>query len=213
MIKRNYQLEMEREIAKIEKNGVRPKLLLHSCCAPCSSAVLERLTPWFDITVFYYNTNIAPEGEFLHRSEEQKRLIAELPHSGKIDFLCGNYDSGRFLNISRGLESAPEGGERCMRCFLLRLGETARNARRLNFDYFTTTLSISPLKDAQRLNQIGETLSQKFGVKYLFSDFKKKNGYLRSCELSQEYHLYRQDYCGCIFSKQARENVKCHPEQ
>ena len=163
MMKKNYQLEMEKEFARIAEQGIRPRLLLHSCCAPCSSAVLERLTGAFDITVFYYNPNIAPEEEFFHRAEEQKRLIASIPHVGSIDFLCGNYDSERFYRVARGFEAAPEGGERCTRCFTLRLGETARLARKMGFDYFTTTLSISPLKDAQRLNQIGGTLAERFG--------------------------------------------------
>lgn len=212
MIRRNYQIEMEREIAWLNAQNAHPRLLLHSCCAPCSSAVLERLTPFFEITVFYYNPNIAPEAEFRHRAEEQRRLIDVLPHVQPIHFLCGNYDFRRFDRIARGYESVKEGGERCTRCFMLRIGETARMAKKLSFDYFTTTLSISPLKDAQRLNQIGAALSEKFGVKYLFSDFKKKNGYLRSCELSAAYGLYRQDYCGCVFSKMERESVKCHPE-
>ena len=205
MMKKNYQLEMEKEFARIAEQGIHPRLLLHSCCAPCSSAVLERLTGAFDITVFYYNPNIAPEEEFFHRVEEQKRLIASIPHVGSIDFLCGNYDSERFYRVARGFEAAPEGGERCTRCFTLRLGETARLARKMGFDYFTTTLSISPLKDAQRLNQIGGTLAERFGVQYLFSDFKKKDGYRRSCALSEQYGLYRQDYCGCIFSRRERE--------
>ena len=205
MMKKNYQLEMEKEFARIAEQGIHPRLLLHSCCAPCSSAVLERLTGAFDITVFYYNPNIAPEEEFFHRAKEQKRLIASIPHVGSIDFLCGNYDSERFYRVARGFEAAPEGGERCTRCFTLRLGETARLARKMGFDYFTTTLSISPLKDAQCLNQIGGTLAERFGVQYLFSDFKKKDGYRRSCALSEQYGLYRQDYCGCIFSRRERE--------
>lgn len=207
MMKKNYQLEMEKEFARIAEQGIHPRLLLHSCCEPCSSAVLERLTGAFDITVFYYNPNIAPEEEFFHRAEEQKRLIASIPHVGSIDFLCGNYDSERFYRVARGFEAAPEGGERCTRCFTLRLGETARLARKMGFDYFTTTLSISPLKDAQRLNQIGGTLAERFGVQYLFSDFKKKDGYRRSCALSEQYGLYRQDYCGCIFSRREREEM------
>lgn len=207
----NYQLEMEKELRRIQERGVRPRLLLHSCCAPCSSAVLERLTSAFEITVFYYNPNIAPEEEFIHRAEEQRRLIEAMPHSGHIEFLCGNYDWKRFENLARGLENAPEGGERCTRCFYLRLGETARVASKMGFDYFTTTLSISPLKDAQRLNRIGGELSQRFHTPYLFSDFKKKDGYRRSCELSAVYGLYRQSYCGCRFSKQARQHSQETP--
>ena len=211
-MKINYQLAMERELAEIARREGRPRLLLHSCCAPCSSAVLERLTDWFDLTVFYYNPNIAPEEEFLRRAEEQRRLIAELPHAHEIQFRCGEYESEAFEALARGLEDMPEGGERCTRCFRLRLGKTAALAAREGFDYFTTTLSISPLKDAQRLNAIGGELAEQFGVAYLFSDFKKKNGYKRSCELSVQYELYRQDYCGCRFSQIEREKKKITEE-
>ena len=211
-MKINYQLAMERELAEIARREGRPRLLLHSCCAPCSSAVLERLTDWFDLTVFYYNPNIAPEEEFLRRAEEQRRLIAELPHAHEIQFRCGEYESEAFEALARGLEDMPEGGERCTRCFQLRLGKTAALAAREGFDYFTTTLSISPLKDAQRLNAIGGELAEQFGVAYLFSDFKKKNGYKRSCELSVQYELYRQDYCGCRFSQMEREKKKITEE-
>ena len=211
-MKINYQLAMERELAEIARREGRPRLLLHSCCAPCSSAVLERLTDWFDLTVFYYNPNIAPEEEFLRRAEEQRRLIAELPHAHEIQFRCGEYESEAFEALARGLEDMPEGGERCTRCFRLRLGKTAALAAREGFDYFTTTLSISPLKDAQRLNAIGGELAEQFGVSYLFSDFKKKNGYKRSCELSLQYGLYRQDYCGCRFSQMEREKKKITEE-
>lgn len=211
-MKINYQLAMERELAEIARREGRPRLLLHSCCAPCSSAVLERLTDWFDLTVFYYNPNIAPEEEFLRRAEEQRRLIAELPHAHEIQFRCGKYESEAFEALARGLEDMPEGGERCTRCFRLRLGKTAALAAREGFDYFTTTLSISPLKDAQRLNAIGGELAEQFGVAYLFSDFKKKNGYKRSCELSVQYELYRQDYCGCRFSQMEREKKKITEE-
>lgn len=211
-MKINYQLAMERELTEIARREGRPRLLLHSCCAPCSSAVLERLTDWFDLTVFYYNPNIAPEEEFLRRVEEQRRLIAELPHAHEIQFRCGEYESEAFEALARGLEDMPEGGERCTRCFQLRLGKTAALAAREGFDYFTTTLSISPLKDAQRLNAIGGELAEQFGVAYLFSDFKKKNGYKRSCELSLEYGLYRQDYCGCRFSQMEREKKKITEE-
>lgn len=207
-MKINYHLEMERELARIRKDGRRPRLLLHSCCAPCSSAVLERLTEVFDITVFFYNPNIAPEAEFIHRVEEQRRLIAEMPHAGTLELVRGEYDDEAFHALAKGLEDAPEGGERCTRCFRLRLGKTARMAAQQGFDYFTTTLSISPLKDAQRLNAIGAEFAAQFGVPYLFSDFKKKNGYKRSCELSQEYGLYRQDYCGCVYSQMERERQK-----
>ena len=211
-MKINYQLAMERELAEIARRERRPRLLLHSCCAPCSSAVLERLTDWFDLTVFYYNPNIAPEEEFLRRAEEQRRLVAELPHAHELEFRCGEYESEAFEALARGLEDMPEGGERCTRCFRLRLGKTAALAAREGFDYFTTTLSISPLKDAQRLNAIDGELAEKFGVSYMFSDFKKKNGYKRSCELSLQYELYRQDYCGCRFSQMEREKKKITEE-
>jgi len=208
MMKVNYQLEMEKEINRIRREGRRPRLLLHSCCAPCSSAVLERLTETFDITVFFYNPNIAPEEEFIHRVEEQARLIVEMPKQGVIELIRGEYDDETFHALAKGLEEVPEGGERCTRCFRLRLGKTALLAKEQGFDYFTTTLSISPLKDSQRLNSIGAELAAQFGVPYLFSDFKKKNGYRRSCELSAEYGLYRQDYCGCVYSKMEREKQK-----
>ena len=204
-MKINYQIEMERELARIQATGHRPKLLLHSCCAPCSSFVLERLMDAFDLTVFYYNPNIAPKEEFLRRVEEQRRLIESMPHERPIGLIQGDYDDQVFYELARGHEQDPEGGARCTACFRLRLGKTAETAAQEGFDYFTTTLSISPLKDAQRLNAIGAELSAAFGVPYLFSDFKKKNGYKRSCELSAEYGLYRQDYCGCIFSRLERD--------
>lgn len=204
-MKINYQIEMERELARIRQDGRRPRLLLHSCCAPCSSFVLERLTEAFDISVFYYNPNIAPEAEFLRRVEEQQRLIDALPHANKIELIRGEYDAGAFYAMAAGHEQESEGGERCAGCFRLRLGRTARLAAESGFDYFTTTLSISPLKDAQRLNAIGAALADEVGVPYLFSDFKKKNGYKRSCELSTQYGLYRQDYCGCVYSKMERD--------
>ena len=204
-MKINYQIEMERELARIQATGRRPRLLLHSCCAPCSSFVLERLMDAFDLTVFYYNPNIAPREEFLRRVEEQRRLIEAMPHERPIGLIQGEYDDHAFYELARGHEQDPEGGERCTACFRLRLGKTAETAAQGGFDYFSTTLSIRPLKDAQRLNAIGAELSAAFGVPYLFSDFKKKNGYKRSCELSAEYGLYRQDYCGCIFSRLERD--------
>lgn len=204
-MKINYQIEMERELARIQADGRRPRLLLHSCCAPCSSFVLERLMNVFDLTVFYYNPNIAPREEFLRRVEEQQRLIDAMPHERPIDLIQGEYDDRAFYELARGHEQDPEGGERCTACFRLRLGKTAEVAAQGGFDYFTTTLSISPLKDAQRLNAIGAALSAETGVPYLFSDFKKRNGYKRSCELSAQYGLYRQDYCGCIYSRMERD--------
>ena len=200
-MKRNYQIEMERELQRIEASGRRPTLLLHSCCAPCSSYVLECLNRAFDIDVFYYNPNIAPAEEFERRAEEQIRLAEALPHEGRIEVIRGAYDPQVFYDAVRGHEDDPEGGARCAICFRLRLAEAAKLAAQRSDDYFTTTLTISPLKDAQLLNAIGFELSEQYGVPWLPSDFKKKNGYRRSCELSQIYGLYRQDYCGCVFSR------------
>ena len=201
---RNYQKEMEKVIGCLEEEEKVPKLLLHSCCAPCSSYVLEYLSQYFEITVFYYNPNIFPEEEFYKRIREQERLIREMPAKYPVHFIAGNYDSEKFYAMAKGLEQVPEGGERCFKCYELRLGEAAKVAAAGGFDYFTTTLSISPLKNAAKLNEIGERLAAEYQVAYLPSDFKKKNGYKRSTELSREYGLYRQDYCGCIFSKKER---------
>ncbi|MFR8548478.1 MAG: epoxyqueuosine reductase QueH [Lachnospiraceae bacterium] len=200
---RNYQKELERVLARIP-NQPRPSLLLHSCCAPCSSYVLEYLSEYFQITVLYYNPNIYPEEEFYRRSGEQKRLIETLPAASDIHFIEGRFDSREFYDAVRGLEQIPEGGARCHACFQLRLEETARIAAREHFDFFTTTLTISPLKNAAVLNKIGEETAARYGVAWLPSDFKKKNGYKRSIELSAQYQLYRQDYCGCVFSRQER---------
>lgn len=207
-MERNYQKELEKQIQELEKEGRVPTLLLHSCCAPCSSYVLEYLSNYFSITVFYYNPNIFPEEEFEKRIHEQKMLIEKLPAKHNISFLAGPYDSEKFYAMAKGLEMVPEGGERCFKCYELRLRESAQIAQEGGFDYFTTTLSISPLKNAKKLNEIGERLAEEYGVKYLNSDFKKKNGYKRSTELSIEYGLYRQDYCGCVYSKLERERQK-----
>ena len=196
----NYQKILEKNLESIVLAEKTPTLLLHSCCAPCSSYVLEYLNEYFEITVFYYNPNIFPETEFVKRTEEQRHLIENLPKKNPIHFIAGDYDQKSFYEIARGHESEPEGGERCMKCYELRLRESVKIAKKYEFDYFTTTLSISPLKKADKLNEIGERLSQEYGVDYLFSDFKKKNGYKRSVELSREYGLYRQDYCGCVYS-------------
>ena len=196
-IKRNYQLEMEEEIRRL--NGRRPTLLLHSCCGPCSSAVLERLIEHFDVTVLYYNPNIEPEEEYRHRLAEQERLLSLLP--GDVKLLPCDYDHGAFAFFAEGMADCPEGGDRCLACFALRLNETAKQAKAHDFEYFTTTLSVSPHKNAENVNRIGEAAGRQAGVKYLFADFKKKNGYLRSLQLSKEYDLYRQDYCGCLYSK------------
>ena len=204
-MKINYQLEMERELARIAESARRPRLLLHSCCAPCSSYVLECLNRAFDIDIFYYNPNISPREEFDRRVAELQRLVARLPHENDMRVIVGDYDNDAFMAMCRGHEDDPEGGARCERCFRMRLGEAAKLAARLGSDYFTTTLTISPLKDAQLLNAIGLELAGRAGVPWLCSDFKKKNGYKRSCELSAEYGLYRQDYCGCVFSKRERD--------
>ena len=201
----NHDRLMQRQIERLTASGSRPRLLLHCCCAPCSSAVLERLTEAFDITALYYNPNIAPRDEYDRRSEELARLIASLPHAGAIDLRVADYDPEAFLRAARGLEREPEGGRRCEACFRLRLGEAARVAREGGYDCFTTTLTISPLKDAQLLNAIGLELAGTPGPAWLHSDFKKREGYRRSCELSREYGLYRQDYCGCAFSRAERD--------
>ena len=196
MEKRNYQREMEAEIARLE--GRRPTLLLHSCCGPCSSAVLERLAEHFRVTVLYYNPNIEPEEEYLHRLSEQKRLLSLLPE--EIPMLDCGYDHDSFEDFAPAMADAPEGGERCLACFAMRLDHTSELAKEHGFEYFTTTLSVSPHKNADNVNRIGEAAGKRYGVKYLFADFKKKNGYLRSLELSKQYGLYRQDYCGCRYS-------------
>lgn len=199
----NYQKELEKLLVKLEKEGRTPRLLLHSCCAPCSSYVLEYLSKHFEITVFYYNPNIFPESEYTKRILEQQTLIGEMKYP--VSFIAGNYDKEKFYEMAKGLEHLKEGKERCFKCYALRLEETARLAREGEFDYFTTTLSISPMKNADKLNEIGTMLGRKYGVEYLQSDFKKKNGYKRSIELSKEYDLYRQDYCGCVYSMQGRK--------
>lgn len=201
MVKVNYQKQLDKIIDEIQNNSKTPTLLLHSCCAPCSSYVLEYLSQYFKITVFYYNPNISPKEEYIKRVEEQKRIISQLPVKNPVDFIEGDYEPQDFYDIAKGLEQVPEGGERCFNCYKLRLEKTAKLAYDLNMDYFTTTLSISPYKNALKLNEIAEELSEIYSVKNLPSDFKKKEGYKRSIQLSKEYDLYRQDYCGCIFSK------------
>jgi len=202
-MKINYQKQLDGVIAGL--HGEAPTLLLHACCAPCSSYVLEYLSDYFRITLFYYNPNISPAEEYRKRVEEVKRLIAALPVKNPVSFLEGNYDTGRFFTLAKGHEDEPEGGERCFSCYALRLREAALAAKAGGFDYFTTTLSISPYKNAGKLNEIGAALEKEVGVRYLYSDFKKRNGYKRSIELSAQYDLYRQDYCGCVFSKAERD--------
>ncbi|SDA27428.1 hypothetical protein SAMN02910447_02753 [Ruminococcus sp. YE71] len=211
MNKRNYQLELEKLISSIPEGEV-PTLMLHSCCAPCSSYTLEYLTQHFSVTIFYYNPNISPEEEFRHRVEEQKRLISELPVRHPVSFIEGDYDPEEFYSAVRGLEQIPEGGERCFVCYRLRLEKTAELAARLGFDYFGTTLSISPYKNAPKLNEISEQLAEVYPVRALPLDLKKKGGYKRSIELSAVYSLYRQDYCGCVFSKREAEQRRAGRE-
>ena len=201
MNKRNYQKELEKVMELNKGRGQVPRLFLHSCCAPCSSYVLEYLSPLLAVTVFYYNPNISPAEEYEKRVEEQKRLIVSLSGAHAIDFVAGEYEPDKFIRMAKGLEKEPEGGERCFRCYKLRMEEAARLAARGGYDYFTTTLTISPLKNAEKINEIGEQLAELYGVRHLPSDFKKKNGYRRSVELSAKYGLYRQNYCGCVFSK------------
>ena len=208
MEKKNYDKWMQEIIEKNQELEIVPTLLLHTCCAPCSSAVIERLSKYFHITVFYYNPNIEPLEEYLKRKEEQKRFLSEVTTPYPINFLDCDYEHEEFIQLSKGLESEKEGGSRCLKCYRLRLLKTVLKAQELHFDYFGTSLTVSPYKNAQALNQIGEELQKKFNVKYLYSDFKKRNGYKRSIELSKDYHLYRQDYCGCSFSKAQREQEK-----
>lgn len=232
MTVRNYQKELDQIIEKISaaETGA-PTLFLHSCCAPCSSYVLEYLCKYFRIKVFYFNPNITEDAEYRKRVAEQKRLIAAYNErliewvdtdtvndaggqsacaetAYQIEVIEGDYEPSRFFEIAKGLESCPEGGERCFACYELRLRETAKRAKAGQYDYFTTTLSISPLKNAAKLNEIGEKLAAEFGVAWLPSDFKKKDGYKRSIELSKEYDLYRQDYCGCVYSRAERDRRK-----
>ena len=198
----NYDLEMEKQMDSI-KEGT--PLLLHACCAPCSSAVLERIGNFFKITIFYYNPNITNEEEYKKRVEEVKRFISSFKTKYPISLEEGNYDPREFFDISKGLEKEPERGKRCYKCYLLRLNETAKIADKLGFDYFCTTLTLSPHKNSNWINEIGENLNNKYNSTYLYSDFKKKNGYKRSIELSDEYNLYRQNYCGCVYS--IRDNM------
>lgn len=209
----NYQKVLEETIKKNEEMQIVPSLLMHSCCAPCSSYCLEYLSNFFRITVFYYNPNIYPEDEYFKRVEEQRYFIKRLPSKYPIRFIEGKYDKERFYAMAKGLEDVKEGGERCFKCYELRLRESAEIAKEMQMDYFTTTLSISPLKNAAKLNEIGNELSKEYGISYLNSDFKKKNGYKRSVELSEEYGMYRQYYCGCVFSKNQRDKEIALKEQ
>ena len=202
-MKIDYQKKLEEILNEIKEPK---KLLLHSCCAPCSSYVLEYLSKYFKITVFYYNPNISIKEEFEKRLKEQVRLINEMDTVNKIDIIEGKYENDKYEETIKGLENEKEGGNRCFKCYRLRMEETAKLAKKLNYDYFTTTLSISPYKNAAKLNEIGEDLEKQYNIKYLYADFKKKNGYKRSIELSKIYKLYRQNYCGCIYSKRGNIN-------
>lgn len=201
MNKINYQKELDRVIDKITKEGRVPKLLLHVCCAPCSSYCLEYLSKYFDITVYFYNPNISIADEYNYRLSEEKRLVSLMPFEYPVKVVEGDYLPKDYFDYVKGLENEPEGGKRCEKCFRLRLASSARYAKEHGFDYFTTTLTISPLKNAQLLNSIGAELAEKYGIPWLYSDFKKREGYKRSIILSKEYDLYRQNYCGCVFSK------------
>ncbi len=205
----NWQREMERVIEGLERgeNGVPrdPTLLLHSCCGPCSSSVIERLSRHFRITVFYYNPNIDERDEYEKRAAEQRRLLEEMETPLPVAFLAGEYEPEDFLAFARGKAGEPEGGERCTACYALRIDRTAKEAADRGFAYFATTLSVSPLKDAARINRLGFAAAEAYGARWLPADFKKRDGYRRSIELSREYCLYRQEYCGCTYSRLAAE--------
>jgi len=200
----NYQLKLDEITEDIERSGATPTLLLQSCCGPCSSYVLEYLTRFFSVTVLYYNPNIYPKEEYEKRLLEQRKIISLLPVKNPVSIMECDYDENVFYNGVKGYESEPEGGARCEKCFVLRLHKTARLAKDNGFDYFGTTLTVSPHKNAQLINALGVDIGEKIGIKYLESDFKKRNGYKRSIELSKEYDLYRQDYCGCVFSMERK---------
>lgn len=203
--KMNYGRMLDDKLAELERSGERPALLLHACCAPCSSHTLTYLAEKFRITLYFYNPNIAPESEYSFRRDELKRLVREMGLD--IAVLEEEYDPAPFYELAKGLEELPERGERCQRCIELRLRASAAKARELNCDFFTTTLTISPHKDCGFINECGGRVSEEYGVPYLFSDFKKHDGYKHSIELSRQYDLYRQDYCGCVFSKRLREQL------
>lgn len=235
-MRRNFQKELEQVIRRVQGREPVPTLLLHSCCAPCSSYVLQYLSRYFQITVFYYNPNIYPPEEYRKRVKEQEDFIKRFSERARkerengmqqlsgnslgevlsvihpISFIEGKFEQDRFYETVRGLENLPEGGERCFQCYELRLREAAGYAKQMKMDFFTTTLSISPLKNAEKLNEIGEKLAEEYGISYLCSDFKKKDGYKQSVALSKEYGMYRQDYCGCVFSKQEREQQKAQAD-
>lgn len=205
--KQNYQKILEKELDRISQSGKTPTLLLHACCAPCSSYVLEYLTEYFNIIIYYYNPNISPESEYQYRLSELERLISEMPLKNRVEITPAEYNPDIFLNLAEGLEDLPEKGLRCQKCIYQRLKKSAEKAAELKADYFTTTLTISPYKDSDFINKAGGEIQNQYNIKYLFSDFKKRNGYKRSIELSAEYNLYRQNFCGCIYSKANSENI------
>ena len=200
---KNYSIELENLIQNLKNT---PTLLLHSCCAPCSSYVLNYLSKYFKITVLYYNPNISPKEEYEKRKQEQIRLIHEMPFENEVDIMDCDYDNDQFETLAKGLEEEREGGSRCFRCYRLRLEKTALLASQNHYDYFGTTLTVSPYKNSQKLNEIGHDLEQIYHIPYLYSDFKKKEGYKKSIEFSKIYHLYRQNYCGCVYSKKQSED-------
>ena len=198
----NYDLEMEKQMSNLKEGD---SLLLHACCAPCSTACLERVANFFKITIFYYNPNITDESEYKKRIEEIKKLLTIINPKYKVELLEGDYDPNKFFEMAKGLENEPERGKRCYKCYEMRLEETAKIASKLGFNNFCTTLTLSPHKNVNWINEIGEKLNKEYNSNYLYSDFKKKEGYKRSIELSKEYNLYRQDYCGCIYSKRDKQ--------
>lgn len=202
----NYQKKLEEIVSSLEGT---PKLLLHTCCAPCSSYCIEYLSAYFDITVLYYNPNISPVHEYEKRKQEQIRFLQEFHSINRLDFMDIDHYGEDFEYISKGLEQELEGGARCFKCYQLRLEKTAILGKENHYDFFGTTLTVSPYKNSWKINQIGSFLEEKYQIAYLYSDFKKKEGYKRSIELSKKYQLYRQDYCGCIYSKIEREKQKC----
>lgn len=207
MTTQNYQKQLDKLIEQLKGT---PRLLLHSCCAPCSSYCIEYLSQFFSITILYYNPNISPREEFEKRAAEQQRLVSEMQLKNPVSVVVDSYDPAEFYSAVKGFEHIPEGGERCFICYRLRLERAAEYAAQHSFDYFCSTLSISPLKNAAKLNEIGAELSEIYSVSHLPSDFKKRGGYLRSIELSRQYRLYRQNYCGCVFSKkEAEERAAC----
>lgn len=204
MQKVNYGRILDEKLAQLKASGEKPALLLHACCAPCSSHTLLFLCDYFRITLYFFNPNIAPESEYIYRKEELIRLVKELGFD--VEIISEDYDSSPFYELAKGLEDLPERGERCRKCIGYRLRKTAETAKKLGCDYFTTTLTISPHKDCEFINQYGGQLAEEMGIAYLFSDFKKHDGYKHSIQLSKEYNLYRQDYCGCVYSRRAKEN-------